>query len=64
MHSFQLGKNLTELNIKYNSNRIKQFHVVEYLGCCIDINLSDKFMAVKSLKETMMQIEKALINDR
>ena len=30
---FSVGeKNLPELNITYDSNRIKQYHVVEYLG--------------------------------
>ena len=26
--------------MKYDNNKIKQFHVVEYLGCCLDANLS------------------------
>ena len=44
MHSFQCGKNLSELNIK-------QFHIVEYLGCCLDANLSVESMAVNFLKK-------------
>ena len=31
---FSRDKNLPELNITYNNNRIKQHRMVEYLGCC------------------------------
>ena len=37
---FSGDKNLPELNITYNNNRIKQYRLVEYLGCCLDANLS------------------------
>ena len=42
-------KNLSELNITYNNNRIKQFHIVEYLGCYLKTNLSRQSMAMISL---------------
>ena len=32
---FSVGKNLPELNITCNNNRIKQYDMVEYLGCCL-----------------------------
>ena len=32
-------KYLPELNITYNKNRIKQFYIVEHLGCYLDANL-------------------------
>ena len=37
---FIRDKNLPELNITYNNNRIKQYRIVEYFGCCLDANLS------------------------
>ena len=36
---FSRGKT-PELNITYDSNRIKQYNVLEYFGCCLDANLS------------------------
>ena len=39
MDSLQYGKKLLELNITYNHNRIKQSHIVEYPGCCLNTNL-------------------------
>ena len=50
---FSKEENLPEFNITYDNNRIKRFHTVEYLGCYLDANLSEKSMAVKSLKESM-----------
>ena len=48
--SFSVSKkNLPELNITYNNNRIKQFQVVEYLCCYLDANLSGESMAMKPL---------------
>ena len=35
-------KNLPGLNRTYENNRIKQFHVVEYLGRYLDGNLSEE----------------------
>ena len=46
---FSRDKNLPELNLTYNNNRIKQYHMVEYLGCCLDAYLSGESMAMKSL---------------
>ena len=51
MHSFQQGKGLPEPNIKYDKNRIKQFHIVESLGCFLDANLSGESMTVKSYEK-------------
>ena len=39
MDSLQYGKKLLKLNITYNHNRIKQSHIVEYLGCRLNANL-------------------------
>ena len=39
MHSLQYGKKLPELNITYDHNRIKQSHIVEYLGYRLNANL-------------------------
>ena len=41
---FSLDKSL------YDSNKIKQFHMVEYLGCCLDANFSGESMAMEYLK--------------
>ena len=48
---FSKEKNLSGLNITYENNRIKQFHIVEYLGCYLDANLSGESMTVKSPKK-------------
>ena len=37
---FSKAKNLSELNITYDNNRINQLHMVEYLNCYKDANLS------------------------
>ena len=37
---FRRDKILPELNITYSNNKIKQYRMVEYLGCCLDANLS------------------------
>ena len=39
------------LNITFNNNRIKQFQIVEYLGCFLNANLSGESMTMKSLKK-------------
>ena len=36
---FCRGENLSELNITYNINRIKHYHIVEYLCYCLNANL-------------------------
>ena len=38
---FSKEKNLPVLNITYKSNRIKQFDILEYLGCYLDAHLSE-----------------------
>ena len=49
---FSVGKkNLPELKITYDNNRIKQYHIEEYLGYYLNPNLSRKFMVMKSLKK-------------
>ena len=48
---FSKNKNMSELNITYVNNRIKQFHIVEYLGCYLDANFSGGSMAMKSHKK-------------
>ena len=37
--------------LTYDNNRIKQFHIVEYLGCYLGANLSKESVAMKSLKK-------------
>ena len=49
---FSKYKNLPELNIIFDNNRIKQFHIAEYNGCYLDANLSGESTAMKSLKKT------------
>lgn len=57
MHSFQLGKiAVLGLNITFNNNRIKQFQI-EYLGCCLNANLSEKSMKIKSHKKINGQFQ-------
>ena len=43
-------ENLPGLHITYNSNNIKQYRMVEYLGCCFDGNLSGESMTMKCLR--------------
>ena len=38
------------LNITRNENKIKQYSVVEYLGCLLDENMSEESMAKRALK--------------
>ena len=38
---------LPELKITYNNNRLTQYRMVEYLGCCLDANLSGESIAKK-----------------
>ena len=60
MYSFQYGKKLTnllELNITYDNNRIKQYHMVEDLGCCFDAYLSGESMAMKSLRKINTKLQ-------
>ena len=54
---FVRGKNLPELNITYDHNRIKQCHMVEYLDCCLDANLSGESMAMKDLRKIRIKLQ-------
>ena len=54
---FSRVKNLPELNITYNKNRIKQYRMVEYLGCCLDANLSGESMAMKSPRKINTKLQ-------
>ena len=54
---FSRDKNLPELNITYNDNRIKQYRMVEYLGCCLDANLSGESVAMKSLRKINTKLQ-------
>ena len=46
---FSRYKNLPELKITYYNNRIKQHHLAESLGYCLDANLNGESMTTKSL---------------
>ena len=54
---FSRDKNLPELNIPYNNNGIKQYRMVEYLGCCLDSNLSGESMSMKSLRKINTELQ-------
>ena len=53
MHSFQWEKNLPALNITCNNNRIKQFCVVKYLGCCVEASLVENPWRWNLLRRSM-----------
>ena len=57
MHSFQQGKKLPQFNITYHNNRIKQHHTVEYFGCCLDANLIEESIAMKSLRKFSTKLQ-------
>ena len=57
MHSFQQGKKMPRLNITYKNNRIKQFHIVESLGCYLNVNLSGESMKMKSFKKINTKLQ-------
>ena len=50
---FSKEKYRLELNIIFDNNRTKQFHIVELMGA----NLSGESMAIKSLKEISTKLE-------
>ena len=54
---FIKDKNLSEVNKIYDNNRIKQYRVVEYLGCCLDANLSGESMAIKSFRKINTKLQ-------
>ena len=45
------------LNITYSNNRIKQFHIVEYLLYCLHANFSGEYMAMKYLRKINSKIQ-------
>ena len=54
MHSFQSGKNLPELNITCNNNKI---NIVKYLRCYLDANLNGESMTMKLLKKISAKLQ-------
>ena len=54
---FSRDKNLPELGITYKNNRTKQYRMVEYLGCCLQANLSGESMAMKSLSKINTKLQ-------
>ena len=50
---FSVGKKLPELNITYDSNRTKQFHIAEYLRCHLHANLSGEPMAMNFIRRSI-----------
>ena len=57
MHSFSKEKNQPEVNRTNDDNKIKQFHIVEYFGGYIYVNLSEEFMEMKSLKKINTKLQ-------
>ena len=53
MLSFSKEKYRLDLNIIFDNNRTKQFHIVELM----DANLSGESMAIKSLKKISTKLE-------
>ena len=49
------SKHHPALNTFRNENKIKQYSVVEYLGCFIDENMCGKSMAKRALKYMQKQ---------
>ena len=54
---FSRDKNLRELNITYDNRRIKQYHITEYPGCCLDAKLNGESMAMKSLTKINTKLQ-------
>ena len=54
---FSKEKNLPELNIIYDNNKIKQFHIAEYLRCYLDAKLNGESMSMKSLKKIDAELQ-------
>ena len=48
---FSRDKNLPEISITCSNNRLKEYRMVEYLGCCLEAKVSGESMAVKSLRK-------------
>ena len=54
---FSRKKNLPALNITYENKKIKQYNMVEYLGCYLDADLSGESMANKALKKINTKLQ-------
>ena len=54
MPSFQSGKNLPELNITCNNNKI---NIVKYLRCYLDANLNGESTTMKLLKKISAKLQ-------
>ena len=50
-------KNLPELNKTFESNRIKQYRIVEYVGCGIDTNLSGESKVKECLRKININLQ-------
>ena len=50
-------KNLAQLNITFDNNRIKQYSMAEYLGCCLHVNLKGEYIAMKSLSNINTKLQ-------
>ena len=48
---FSRDKNLPEISITCSNNILKEYRMVEYLGCCLEAKVSGESMAVKSLRK-------------
>ena len=46
-------KQYPTLNITRSNNKIKQYSIIEYLGCLLDENMSGESMAKRALKKLM-----------
>ena len=57
MHSFQHGKTLPEIKATYHNNRVKQHHMVKYHSKERIHNLSEEFIAMKSLRKISTELQ-------
>ena len=54
---FARDKNIPEPNITYKENIIKEYRILEYLGCCLDAKLKREFIAIKSLRKINTKLQ-------
>ena len=54
---FSKTKLLSELNVTCDNNRIKQFDIVEQLGCCFHAHLCEESMAMKPLTKINIKLQ-------
>ena len=47
---------MPELKITFHNNK-KQYRMVEYLGCCLDANLSGESIAMKSVRKIKTRLQ-------